>query len=100
MANYYTINQAVYQTEGRCVAAALTHFKLGTPAGDWASDKLATAMAHTPADYGTWQEFEDAFKAQFIPPATQLDAITKMHNYAMGNQDFNTWYLNWSMYAR
>jgi hypothetical protein len=57
-------------------------------------------MAATPANYGTWQEFEDAYKAQFIPPATQLEAITKMHNLPMGQQDFNSWYLTWSMHAR
>jgi hypothetical protein len=100
LASYYSLNEQIYATEGRRVAAALTHFQLSTPAGAWASDRLATAMAATPPNYGTWQQFEDAFKAQFIPPATQLEAITKMHNLPMGQQDFNAWYLNWSMHAR
>ena len=32
--NYYTLNDTVYTNEGQKVAAALTHFKMGTLAGD------------------------------------------------------------------
>ena len=32
--NYYTINAAIYNTEDKKILAALTHFKLGTQAGE------------------------------------------------------------------
>jgi len=66
--NYYTINDAIYTNEGQKVAATLTHFKLGTSAGDWASDCLSTALTATPVNYGTWAKFKNKFKEQFIPP--------------------------------
>jgi hypothetical protein len=98
--NYYTLNNAVYTNEGQKVMAALTHFKLGTPAGDWASNCLATALAATPVDYGTWATFKDKFKEQFIPPQMQVESIQKIHNLLMGSREFNEWYQEWSMYAR
>jgi hypothetical protein len=90
--NYYTINDVVYTDEGRKVAAALTHFKMGTPAGDWASDRLSTALGATPINYGTWATFKDKFKEQFIPPQTQVESIQKIYNLPMGNREFNEWY--------
>jgi hypothetical protein len=66
--NYYTLNDAVYVNEGQKVAVALMHFKMGTLAGDWASDRLATTLGATPIMYGTWAEFKTKFKEQFIPP--------------------------------
>src|SRR5579863_3877797 len=51
--NYYTMNDASYPSQGAKIASALTHFKLGTPAGEWASDQIATALDRTPANYGT-----------------------------------------------
>jgi Retrotransposon gag protein len=98
--NYYTLNNTMYTNEGQKVAAALTHFKLGTPARDWASDCLSTALAATPVDYGTWAVFKDKFKEQFIPPQTQVESIQKIHNLPMGSREFNEWYQEWSMYAR
>jgi len=98
--NYYTLNDAVYANEGQKVAAALTHFKMGTSAGDWASDRLATALGATPITYGTWAEFKTKFKEQFIPPQTQVESIQKIHNLPMGNREFNKWYQDWSMHAR
>jgi hypothetical protein len=98
--NYYTLNDAVYTNEGQKVAAALTHFKMGTSAGDWASDRLATALGATPITYGTWAEFKTKFKEQFIPPQTQVESIQKIHNLPMGNREFNKWYQDWSMHAR
>jgi hypothetical protein len=56
--NYYTLNDAVYVNKGQKVAAALTHFKMGTSARDWASDCLATALGATPITYGTWAKFK------------------------------------------
>ena len=85
MANYYGINTNLYTTESRKVAAALTHFKLGTLARDWASDQLPTALAAMPVNYRTWATFKTAFETQFVPPQTQVEAIQKIHNMPMGN---------------
>jgi hypothetical protein len=52
--NYYTLNNMVYTNKGQKVAAALTHFKMGTSARDWASHHLATTLGATPVTYGTW----------------------------------------------
>jgi hypothetical protein len=98
--NYYTLNDAVYTNQRQKVAAALTHFKVGTPAGDWASDRLSTALSATPINYGTWADFRDKFKEQFIPPQTQVESIQKIHNLPMGSREFNKWYQEWSMYTR
>jgi hypothetical protein len=98
--NYYTANAAVYDNEDKKISAALTHFKLGTQAGEWASDQMATALAAAPQTYGTWATFKNDFKAQFILPQTQLDAITKIHNLPMGGKEFNVWYQEWSQHAR
>jgi hypothetical protein len=98
--NYYTLNDAIYINEGQKVATALTHFKMGTSARDWASDCLATALGATPITYGTWAEFKTKFKEQFIPPQMQVESIQKIHNLPMGNREFNEWYQEWSMHAR
>jgi hypothetical protein len=90
--NYYTTNTAVYDNEDKKISAALTHFKLGTQAREWASDRMALALAAAPQTYRTWANFKADFKAQFIPPQTQLDAITKIHNLPMGEKEFNAWY--------
>ena len=92
LANYYGINSDLYTNKSRKVAAALTHFKLGTSAGDWASDQLSTALAATPVNYRTWAAFKAAFETQFVPPQTQVEAIQKIHNLLMGNCEFNKWY--------
>ena len=98
--NYFTVNATTYDTDPKKVSSALTYFKQGTQAGDWASDRIATALAANPADYGTWQAFKDAFKAQFIPPETQIEAIKRVHNTPQKNREFNEWYQEWSKYAR
>jgi hypothetical protein len=98
--NYYTLNNAVYVNEGQKVTATLTHFKMGTSAGDWASDCLATALGATPITYSTWADFKTKFREQFIPPQTQIESIQKIHNLPMGNREFNEWYQDWSMHAR
>jgi hypothetical protein len=97
--NYYHLNATTFTDDPKKVSTALTYFKLGTQAGEWASDRIATAQAGTQVDYGTWIDFKDAFKAQFIPPETQQDTIIKIHNLSMGNREFNEWYQEWSQYA-
>jgi len=98
--NYYTMNSAVFTDESKRIAAALTHFKHGTPMGEWASDQMEHALSQNPMDYGTWANFRTTFKDHFILPQTQMEAMQKMHTYAMGNQDFNKWYQVWSTYTR
>jgi len=100
LANYYAINDGVYTTDAQKVSSALTHFKIGTPGGNWASDLMQTALAANPVNYGTWNNFKTAFEKQFVPPAAQMDAIAKMHNTSMGTKDFATWFLDWSTHSR
>jgi len=100
LANYYNINDGVYTTNAQKVSSALTHFKIGTPGGNWASDLMHTALNANPVNYGTWDNFKAAFEKQFIPPAAQMEAIAKMHGTFMGAKDFATWFLDWSTQAR
>jgi hypothetical protein len=66
--NYYTTNVAVYDNKDKKISAALTHFKLGTQASEWASDQMAVALAAAQVTYRTWAAFKADFKAQFISP--------------------------------
>jgi hypothetical protein len=100
LSSYYSINAALFSLESLCVAAALTHFKLGTEAGDWASECMETALARNPVDYGSWQDFKDAFAKQFILLQIKAEAISKMYSTAIGSRPFNKWYLDWSGHAR
>src|SRR5260221_4142620 len=67
LTSYYSINNDLYTTEGHKVAAALTHFKLGTPASKWASNQMAAALGQTPPDFGNWDPFKDKLSKQVIP---------------------------------
>jgi hypothetical protein len=90
--NYYIINATIFNMDNKKILAALTHFKLSTQAGEWASNHIAEALTQTPVTYRTWAMFKADFKAQFIPPQTQLDAISKIHSLYMGNREFNNWF--------
>jgi hypothetical protein len=61
--NYYTTNAAIFDTKDKKILAALTHFKLGTQAREWASDHMATALTAAPVTYRTWAIFKMDFKA-------------------------------------
>jgi len=98
--NYFTVNATTFDTDTKKVSSALTYFKQGTQAGDWASDHITTILAGNPVNYGTWQDFRDAFKAQFIPPEMQNEAIQSIHNTPQRNREFGEWYQEWSRYAR
>jgi len=100
LANYYTINEGVYTMNAQKVSSALTHFKIGTPGGNWASNLMQTALTANPVNYRTWNDFRNAFEKQFIPPASQMEAIAKMHDISIGTKDFATWFLDWSTQAR
>jgi len=97
--NYFTVN-ATTDTNQKKVSSALTYFKQGTQAGDWASDRIDATLSANPIAYGTWQNFKDAFKAQFIPLETQNEAIQNIHNTLQRNWEFGEWYQEWSKYAR
>jgi len=99
LANYYTMNNAIYDTDDKKVPAALTNFKAGTQGGDWASDRIAEALAANPTNYRTWAQFQTAFQKQFIPPEVQQEAIKGMHDMYMGNREFNDWYQDWTHHA-
>jgi hypothetical protein len=73
--NYYYLNETLFADESRRVAAALSHFKVGTPAGEWARDKQNTALTGTHITYGTWQTFLDDFKKHFVPVQTEQQAM-------------------------
>jgi len=98
--NYFTVNATTFDTNTKKVSSALTYFKQGTQAGDWASDHIANILSGNPINYGTWDDFRDAFKAQFIPPEMQNEAIQNIHNTPQRNQEFGEWYQEWSRYAR
>jgi hypothetical protein len=97
--NYYYLNEALYSTESRRVAAALSHFKVGTAAGEWARDKQNTALTATPISYGSWNDFITAFKTHFIPVQTEQQAMNAIWSLKMGNRPFHEWYQEWSTYA-
>ena len=96
--NFFAINATVFNTAEKKIASALTYLKQGTWARDWASDIIAAAL--DTSNYGSWADFKSEFKAQFIPPETQTEAIKKVHNTLQKNQEFNEWYQEWSAYAR
>jgi len=98
--NYFTVNATTADTNAKKVSSALTYFKQGTQAGDWASDHITTILAGNPVNYRTWQDFRDAFKAQFIPLEMQHEAIQNIHNTPQRNWEFGKWYQEWSRYAR
>jgi len=100
LANYYTINDGVYAMNTQKVSSALTYFKIGTPGGNWASNLIQMALATNPVNYGMWDDFKATFEKQFIPPASQMEAIQKMHDTRMGTTDFATWFQEWSTQAR
>jgi len=97
--NYFTVNEDTFNTNHKKVVSALTYFKQDTQAGEWASDRMATAIAAQPTNYGTWQAFKDAFKVQFIPPQTELEVLSKLHATPQGSREFNEWYQEWSQHA-
>lgn len=97
--NYYFLNKDIYSTPDKKIASSLTHFKLGTSAGEWAKDRQKAALAANPQTFGTWQSFKDDFKAHFIPVDTELSSTQQMYSLKMGNRPFNQWYQDWSTHA-
>jgi len=81
------------------VAAALTHFKLSTPAGDWARNRAKKALDQIIVNYGSWRSFKKDFATHFIPAESTLEAGSIMHSLHQGNHPFNEWYQEWSTHA-
>src|SRR5712672_1996601 len=96
---YYFLNQDVFQTDSKRVASALTHFKLGTPAGEWARDRQQTALAPQRPDFGSWDDFRSAFKAHFIPVESKMSSTQTMHSLRQQNRPFHEWYQEWITHA-
>jgi len=82
------VNANIFNTDQKKVLSALTYFKQGTQAGDWASNCIATALAANPIAYGMWNAFKDSFKDQFIPPEMQNKVIQNIHNIPQRNWEF------------
>jgi hypothetical protein len=96
---YYFLNQDVFRTDSKHIASALTHFKLGTSAGEWARDRQQTALALTNPDFGSWDDFHSAFKAHFIPVETKMSSTQSMHSLRQQNHPFHEWYQEWITHA-
>jgi hypothetical protein len=99
LGSYYFLNTGTYDTDRKKVSSALTYFKIGTPAGEWAHDKQLAALSATPVNFGTWVDFQTQFKAHFVPAHTELEATQYLHTKKMGNRPFNEWYQEWSTQA-
>ena len=98
--NYYTMNTDSFANRATRVSAALTHFHLGTHAGEWASDWVAHALSWTLVNYRTWAMFKNDFDKQFILLQTQVEAISKMYSTPQGSWEFSKWYQEWSQHTR
>jgi hypothetical protein len=92
LASYFFLNEDVYNSNNKKIASALSYFKIGTPAGEWAKDKQITALALSPPNFGTWDAFKDDFKSHFIPVDQVLLSTQQMHSMKMGNHPFSNWY--------
>jgi hypothetical protein len=97
--NYFYLNEDVFNTDGKKISSALTYFKIGTSAGEWAQDLQKKALTRTLISFGTWATFKDGFKKHFIPAHLALEATNAMYTSKMGGRPFNEWYQDWSTYA-
>ena len=97
--SYFYLNSSMFADDNRKIATALTYFKVGTPAGEWARDKQKTALAANPINFGSWTDFKKGYDTHFVPAQSQLQAVQAMHNLWMGGRTFNDWYQEWSTHA-
>src|SRR6266436_4653988 len=97
--NYYYLNGDNFPTEHKKVSSALTHFRIGTAAGEWAQDCQKAALSQTPPDFGSWTDFKTAFDKHFIPVITTDLAQQNMFDLKQGARRFNDWYQEWSTFA-
>jgi hypothetical protein len=97
--NYFYLNGDVFNTDGKKISSALTYFKIGTSAREWAQDLQKKALDRTPVSFRTWATFKDGFKKHFTPAHSALEATNAMYTSKMGGRPFNEWYQDWSTYA-
>jgi len=93
----YFSAKASVQVLGNLSTFAVQHC---TPEGNWASDLMQIALAANLVNYGTWNTFKAAFEKQFVPLASQIEAISKIHFHPMGMKSFATWFQKWSTKGR
>ena len=97
--NYYYLNSDSFSDEGKKVSSALTHFKVGSSAREWAQDVQKAALSKTTIDFGSWDDFHKKFKKHFVPAYSKLEATNAMYSSKMGGRPFNEWYQEWSTYT-
>src|SRR5882762_8920736 len=97
--NYYYLNGDNFATENKKVSSALTHFRIGTAASEWAQDRQKAALSQTPPDFGLWADFKTAFDKHFIPVITTDLTQQNMFDLKQGARRFNDWYQEWSTFA-
>ena len=67
--SYYLLNTNIFDTEHKKIMTALTYFKAGTSAAEWACERQKTAFAAIGGvDFGTWAAFKKAFSATLSRP--------------------------------
>ena len=92
LASYFFINKETYNSANKKITSALSYFKIGTPADEWAKDKQITALPLSSSNFGMWEAFCNDFKSHFIPIDTILLSIQQMHFMKIGNHSFFNWY--------
>ena len=97
--SYYWLNNDFYANKNEKVPAALTHFKVGTPTGQWGQECQKAALAVNPPDFGTWPQFKAKFNAHFVPANLEIESANAMHTMCMGSHPFNELYQEWSVHA-
>jgi retrotransposon gag protein/zinc knuckle protein len=96
---YYFLNEGIFNDDQKKIITALTYFKAGTSAAEWARERQKAAFVLNPTNFGTWATFKADFSAHFIPAESVLESTQKMHNMQMGSREFNEWYQEWSTHA-
>jgi hypothetical protein len=96
---YYHLNGGIFDTDEKKIVTALTYFKATTSAAEWARERQKAAFKTSPPNFGSWATFKTDFSAHFIPAESVLESTQKMHTMQMGNQEFNSWYQEWSTHA-
>ena len=71
---YLMINRAIYDSDDKNIAFALSFMKEGS-AAIWASTFTKKALALTPPSLGTWTAFQTDFKTSFIHIDVKNEAI-------------------------
>ena len=71
---YLMINRALYDSDEKNIAFALSFMKEGS-AAIWASTFTKKALALTPPSLGTWTAFQTDFKTSFIHIDVKNEAI-------------------------